>query len=141
VIAGPGRSAPQRGTVILAREEEPRPLALLIINSGPYANTTLPLKAGVTTLGRDGHVNDHPIDDPAVSERHLSIRYLDGQFWATDLDSSNGTFVNDKKVERQALHANDVIRLGKTSLVFVQISTVEEPGVAQRAAEQVERAG
>jgi hypothetical protein len=142
LAAGSGRPAPHRGTVILTREEEPRPLALLIINSGPYANTTLPLKAGVTTLGRDGQVNDHPIDDPAVSERHLSIRYLDGQFWATDLDSSNGTFVNDQKIGRHVLQPNDVIRLGKTSLVFVQVSTIGEPGAAQRnGSEQIERVG
>jgi FHA domain len=121
-----GSTGVQRGTVILGREEEPRPLALLIINSGPYANTTLPLKAGVTTLGRNGQVNDHPVDDAAVSERHVSIRYQDGRFVATDLDSTNGTFVNDERIERQALQSGDVMRIGKTHLFFVQVSTVEQ---------------
>jgi hypothetical protein len=120
--ASAGAPSPKRGTVILSRESEPQPLALLIIKSGPYANTTLPLKAGVNTVGRDGRVNDHPIDDPAVSDRHLSIRYLDGRFTATDLDSSNGTFINNQKIDRQTLQSNDVIRIGKTDLVFVQIS-------------------
>ena len=39
------------------------PLGLLVISGGQYANTTMPLKAGVTTLGRDGRLNDHKIDD------------------------------------------------------------------------------
>jgi pSer/pThr/pTyr-binding forkhead associated (FHA) protein len=116
-----GAPVQHRGTVILSRESEPAPLALLIIKSGPYANTTLPLKAGVNTLGRDGVVNDHPIDDAAVSERHLSIRYQDGHFTATDLDSSNGTFVNDQKIDKQQLQSNDAIRIGKTEMVFVQV--------------------
>jgi hypothetical protein len=117
-----GAPAKQHATVFLSRETEAQPLALLVINSGPYANTTLPLKAGVNTLGRDGQVNDHPIDDSAVSERHLSIRYQDGRFTATDLDSTNGTLINGKKIDsRQVLNSNDVIRLGSTDLVFVQV--------------------
>jgi pSer/pThr/pTyr-binding forkhead associated (FHA) protein len=109
--------------MILSLQPEPAPLALLVIKSGPYANTTLPLKAGVNTLGRDGLVNDHPIDDSAVSDRHLSIRSHEGRFTLTDLDSSNGTFVNEQKIDKQLLHSNDVIRIGKTEMVFVQIET------------------
>jgi len=111
----------QGGTVFLDRDSAPEPLALLIIKSGPYANTTLPLKAGVNTIGRDGRVNDHPIDDPAVSERHLSIRFQNGRFTATDLDSSNGTFINNQRIDKQTLESNDLIRIGKTELVFVQV--------------------
>jgi hypothetical protein len=118
---GGGAPVPHRGTVILSRDTEPAPLALLIIRSGPYANTTLPLKAGVNTLGRDGLVNDHPIDDVAVSDRHLSIRYQDGHFTATDLDSSNGTFINEQQIAKQVLQSNDVLRIGTTDMVFVQI--------------------
>jgi hypothetical protein len=120
---GGGALGQQRGTMILSLQPEPAPLALLVIKSGPYANTTLPLKAGVNTLGRDGLVNDHPIDDSAVSDRHLSIRSQEGRFTITDLDSSNGTFVNEQRIDKQLLQSNDVIRIGKTEMVFVQIET------------------
>jgi len=128
VERGGGPPSHSRGTVILSRETEAKPLALLIIKSGPYANTTLPLKEGVNTLGRDGRVNDHPIDDPAVSERHLSIRHIDGRFVATDLDSSNGTFVNGQRIDKQPLKTNDVLRVGQTELVFVQVGDATPAG-------------
>jgi hypothetical protein len=120
-VHAPDSANRARGTVILNREPESEPLALLIIKAGPYANTTLSLKAGVNTIGRDGRVNDHPIDDVAVSERHLSIRYADGRFTATDLDSSNGTFVNGERIDKQTLQSNDLVRIGTTEMVFVQV--------------------
>jgi hypothetical protein len=124
---GSASPVPHRGTVILSRQDEIAPLGLLVINGGQYANTTLPLKAGVTTLGRDGRVNDHKIDDDAVSERHLSIRYQDGKFSATDLDSSNGTFINNERVEgKRLLEANDTVRIGKTSMVFIQVGPTSD---------------
>jgi hypothetical protein len=121
-------SSSSRSTVILNRDAEPEPIAFLIIRSGPYANTTLTLKEGVNTLGRDGRANDHAIDDPAVSERHLSLRYQDRRFTATDLDSSNGSFINNQRIEKQILHSNDIIRIGNTELAFVQIG---EPSPSQ----------
>jgi hypothetical protein len=128
---GSASPVPHRGTVILSPQDEVAPLGLLVISGGQYANTTLPLKAGVTTLGRDGRANDHKIDDDAVSERHLSIRLQDGRFSATDLDSSNGTFVNSQRIEgKRVLEANDTVRIGKTSMVFIQVGpTGDAPAV------------
>ena len=110
-----------KGTVILRRSEPPKALAFLVIASGPYKNTTLPLGDGVTKIGRNGVTNDHAIDDDAVSDQHLSIRYQNGTFTATDLDSSNGTTVNGKRIDRQALAPNDLIVIGETKLIFMQV--------------------
>jgi hypothetical protein len=132
---GSASPVPHRGTVILSRQDEVAPLGLLVISSGQYANTTLPLKAGVTTLGRDGRSNDHKIDDEAVSERHLSIRFQDGKFSATDLDSSNGTFINNERIEgKHVLEANDTVRIGKTSMVFIQVESTGGAPAASAAA-------
>jgi hypothetical protein len=125
-VHSPDSANRARGTVILNREPDSKPLALLIIKSGPYANTTLSLNAGVSTIGRDGRVNEHPIDDSSVSERHLSIRYADGKFTATDLDSSNGTFINGQRIDKQTLQSNDIVRIGTTEMVFVQVG--DAPG-------------
>lgn len=101
----------------------------LAIVSGPYAGTILPLSSGVTRVGRDGRLNDHVIDDDAVSELHLSIRFRDGVFILTDMDSENGTQVNSRPVEQQQLSPNDTILIGRTRLTFMQIPAVPEtPG-------------
>ncbi|HEY3061184.1 MAG TPA: FHA domain-containing protein [Chloroflexota bacterium] len=108
-------------TVVLKAAEPPKPLAFLAITSGPYADTMLALHGGTTKIGRDGALNDHPIDDLAVSSQHLSVRYRDGGFVATDLDSINGTFVNGRRVDRHALAPNDVVQIGTTRLVFLLV--------------------
>jgi len=81
----------------------------------------LPLSRDVTRIGRDGYVNDHVIDDNAVSDIHLSIRFLNGVFVLTDMDSENGTKINGKPVDSQQLAANDVILIGRTQLSFIQV--------------------
>jgi pSer/pThr/pTyr-binding forkhead associated (FHA) protein len=58
--------------------------------------------------------------DPAVSNKHASVSYKESKFMLTDLDSTNGTFVNDSAegVARIELKDNDIIRLGETTLKF-----------------------
>ena len=50
------------------------------------------------TIGR-GPENDWVLADPYVSSRHASIEYRDGTFFIDDLNSRNGVFVNDQRVE------------------------------------------
>jgi transcriptional regulator with PAS, ATPase and Fis domain len=61
------------------------------------------------------------LDDPHVSRHHAVIRVQeDGRYVLSDLGSSNGTFLNDRRVllpERLAHH--DVIRIGGTSITFL----------------------
>ena len=111
----------QRPTVIIGREPSVRTLAFFVITSGEYAGVTLKLGEGTTRIGRDGLLNEHAIDDEAVSVQHISVRYQDGQFFLTDLDTSNGTFVNGREVHRYALQSNDAVVIGRTRLVFLQV--------------------
>jgi len=93
--------------------------ATLIVESGPEAGAQLALPADrPTVLGRAAHV-DLVIPDIHVSKTHCHF-VLSGHRWTvTDLNSSNGTFVNDRRVNTQALSDGDVLRLGKTTLRFV----------------------
>ena len=59
-------------------------------------------------------------DDAMVSRKHSLVVYQDGRYWIEDLDSSNGTHVNDVRVKRQALAHNDVVRCGSLWLRFVE---------------------
>jgi pSer/pThr/pTyr-binding forkhead associated (FHA) protein len=60
------------------------------------------------------------LKDQAISSRHASITYREGKFVITDLDSTNGTFVNGdaEPVARVELKDNDLIRVGETTLKF-----------------------
>jgi hypothetical protein len=69
------------------------------------------------SIGR-APTNDIPITDSAVSGEHCRIRPENGVYVLHDLKSTNGTFVNEKRVERHRLSEGDVIRVGETHLQF-----------------------
>jgi len=97
--------------------------------SGQYSGTILPLKPDLTRIGRDGRINDHVIDDPTVSDVHLSIRFRNGVFILTDMDSENGTKVNGQPVDQVQLAANDEILIGRTRFVLMQVPIpTDDPG-------------
>ncbi|WP_239651652.1 FHA domain-containing protein [Neosynechococcus sphagnicola] len=79
----------------------------------------LPLRDRTSlTLGRDPR-NDTVIDHPMVSRFHARIELQDGSWRITDLESSNGTFVNGKPiVGDRLLLPGDTIRVGPCNLVF-----------------------
>jgi pSer/pThr/pTyr-binding forkhead associated (FHA) protein len=57
--------------------------------------------------------NDLPVDNLAVSNYHARVYFEAGRLVVEDLDSLNGTFVNDLRVERATLHDGDSIWIGK----------------------------
>lgn len=71
----------------------------------------------VVQLGRDPS-NAVRLHDTEVSRYHAEIRRSDGIVEIIDLDSSNGTFVNGRRVARQRLESGDQIRLGKTLMLY-----------------------
>ena len=62
--------------------------------------------------------NDLIIEDRAVSGHHAKIDSLDNRFMLIDLQSSNGSFVNEQLVRSHWLEHDDVISIGDHSLVF-----------------------
>ncbi|AMM25358.1 FHA domain-containing protein [Variovorax sp. PAMC 28711] len=71
-----------------------------------------------TTIGRADR-SDIVIRGPMVSRVHAIVSIENGVYSVRDLDSSNGTFVNGVKVQRQLLHHQDVIRIGDCELRFL----------------------
>lgn len=102
-------------------EEPLRAMAWLVVQSGPYFGKQFGLAEGRNIIGRDGSRCDFVLDDELVSGQHAQIRLEGGQFVLYDLASTNGTFVNNRRIQRQMLMDNDVIRIGNTSLVFKSI--------------------
>ncbi|MBO8136582.1 MAG: DUF3662 domain-containing protein [Desulfotomaculum sp.] len=61
---------------------------------------------------------DIVIKDPSVSRRHAVLDSHDKQYILTDLNSTNGTYVNGLKITKKVLEPGDVITLGTTKCVF-----------------------
>jgi Nif-specific regulatory protein len=83
------------------------------------------LKGSVFPVGDDpmviGRETTAPLclADASVSRRHSQIEKHDDQFWISDLQSLNGTFVNDVPVKQRVLQHGDRIRIGDTRFLFL----------------------
>lgn len=75
----------------------------------------LKLGPGAISLGRHGD-NDVSLTDKSVSGHHARIFTYFNTSYIEDLDSTNGTFLNDKKIHKHIIHAGDVIRLGNCTI-------------------------
>jgi pSer/pThr/pTyr-binding forkhead associated (FHA) protein len=86
------------------------------------------------TIGRRDD-NNVVIDNMAVSGHHAVIEEEDPNFYVlVDLESLNGTFVNEAKVTRQKVFDGDTLIVGKHTLVFVDLRPEEERPVKQDSA-------
>lgn len=68
-------------------------------------------------IGRDPD-NDVPVASEFISRHHAQISFYRGAYWIMDLKSTNGTFVNGKRVRRARLADRDVIAVGQHRIVF-----------------------
>ena len=88
------------------------PLALAL--RGTDRVISLPEGAQLT-IGRAPQC-DVQIDDHSVSRRHCTIQLEGDRLTVTDLESANGTFINDRAISHGTATAGDVVRLGSTVL-------------------------
>jgi hypothetical protein len=63
---------------------------------------------------------DIQVADANVSRRHAEVRQEGAAYWVVDLDSTNGTEVNGKRLKRAKLRPGDRITVGSTDLVFTR---------------------
>lgn len=86
----------------------------LVVRRGPQPNQIYELTKEVTTLGRD-ITNDIVINDREASRHHLRLVRSGGNVTIEDLGSTNGTFVNGKRVSGVTpLQNGDMVGLGET---------------------------
>ncbi len=95
----------------------------------------IPIDKTSISVGRKPD-NDIVIDNPAISGHHCKIVLKGETHYVEDLESTNGTFVNEKRVMKAGLHHNDVIGLARHAIVFI----ADEPP-KNEVAPSVEKSG
>lgn len=86
----------------------------------------IPLDKPQMTIGRKMD-NDVVIDNLAVSGHHAQVVEEGGTYFVVDIGSTNGTFVNEAKIQKQRLQPGDQIRVGKHVLVYEDESATTKP--------------
>jgi hypothetical protein len=91
----------------------------LVAIDGDQKGEDFRLRDGQNTLG-SAPDSDVVLHDQTISAKHASIRHKDGKFFLSDLDSSNGTFMNglEECVARVELNDSDTFRIGGVTLKF-----------------------
>jgi uncharacterized protein YkwD len=81
-----------------------------LVEIGPDRPREFPLGAAETTIGSDP-ANQIVLGEPTISRRHAIIRRSGRRFTVTDLESSNGTFLNGRRIAKPArVQPGDEIR-------------------------------
>ncbi|GAB6095505.1 hypothetical protein JCM14469_17570 [Desulfatiferula olefinivorans] len=79
------------------------------------------------TIGRR-ESNDIVIENVSVSGKHAKVETTEGGgFMIMDLNSTNGTFVNDKMITTHPLRHGDIISVGKHRLIFGYVKGEKRP--------------
>jgi hypothetical protein len=112
-------TATSRKTVVLTDKRKSPVVGWFVAITGQQKGEDFRIREGPNTIGSAPDA-DIVLRDAGISGRHASLRYKDQKFTITDLDSTNGTFLNDRSdpIAREELKDNDTIRIGEVTLKF-----------------------
>jgi pSer/pThr/pTyr-binding forkhead associated (FHA) protein/HD-GYP domain-containing protein (c-di-GMP phosphodiesterase class II) len=93
-------------------------MSKLRIQTGPYRGREKTVGDKPVSIGRDAEAGIQ-ILDRAASRFHCEVFPVGGMWFVKDLESKNGTYVNDERLEdEELLRFGDVIKIGTTELIF-----------------------
>jgi len=99
------------------------PLASLLVRTGALKGRRLPVKVPVVNIGR-AEFNDIVIADPSVSTSHAKLQRRDDIWMLTDLNSTNGTFVEGERLSGEvALVPGTTVKFGEVAMLFEPFDT------------------
>ncbi|ATO16721.1 FHA domain-containing protein [Micromonospora sp. WMMA2032] len=106
-------------------EDHPELMPLLTVSGGAMRGLSFRVGRGVQVIGRAPSA-DIVLADPHLSRRHATVQATTDGVLLTDLGSTNGTWLNDRRISGSVpLADGDVVRLGRTDL------RLYDPGVAR----------
>ena len=94
-------------------------LGKFTILNGSRAGERLGLGGSGIRIGREGAICEIVLENPKVSRLHAEVVSIDGKVLLIDRNSSNGTYVNDQKIDKRFLKDGDIIYFGGRNAVAV----------------------
>jgi diguanylate cyclase (GGDEF)-like protein len=98
--------------------------ACLVVIYGGELGKRIPLGAQPLECGRALDTG-LPLDDDAASRRHARFAWAGNGFVVRDLESTNGTWVNDDSVVERTLRDGDQVKIGRTIFKFIYGGNIE----------------
>jgi pSer/pThr/pTyr-binding forkhead associated (FHA) protein len=101
-----------------SRPTAPPPLATVLVRTGGLRGQRLPIRTPVVNIGRADY-NDLVFGEESVSASHAKLQRRDDLWFLTDLDSTNGTFVDGEQLRGEvALMPGSTVRFGDVAVLF-----------------------
>ena len=94
-------------------------LGRFTILNGNRAGEKLGLGGSGIRIGRESTICEIVLENPKVSRLHAEVVSIDGKVLLIDRNSSNGTYVNDQKIDKRFLQDGDIIYFGGRNAVAV----------------------
>ncbi len=109
------RDINQQGAILASRKVPP--ISLTITHSGSASQVRHFLQPEIT-IGRDPGC-ECPVNDDAVSARHARLSFHHKQWWLEDLNSTNGTLLNQEKLDMPTVViSEDEFKCGETRFII-----------------------
>jgi serine protease Do len=109
-VVAPNGGAPSLASSMLGR---------FTILNGTRAGEKLGLGGSGIRIGRESTICEIVLENPKVSRLHAEVVSIDGRVMLIDRNSSNGTYVNDQKIDKRFLQDGDIIYFGGRNAVAV----------------------
>jgi hypothetical protein len=100
-------------------EHAVRLLGRFTILNGSRAGERLGLGGSGIRIGRESSICEIVLENPKVSRLHAEVVSIDGKVLLIDRNSSNGTYVNDQKIDKRYLKDGDIIYFGGRNAIAV----------------------
>jgi serine protease Do len=94
-------------------------LGRFTILNGSRAGERLGLGGSGIRIGRESTICEIVLENPKVSRLHAEVVSIDGKVLLIDRNSSNGTYVNDQKIDKRFLKDGDIIYFGGRNAIAV----------------------
>jgi len=113
------------GTKIVTEEDIQNAAALIVLNPEDFGKTFL-IRPGMGRIGMRSQDNDVVLGYPGISRQHATIEITEGKWHLTDNNSTNGTFVNRRRITTPVpLDDKSLIGMGKMTFMFRIILSAE----------------
>ena len=103
------RQVPDLGAMPYATQTDAVRRVARLVSSAGDGDLSIELQPGTNLIGRQRNENHIVLVSPDISRFHARIEVHDDSIEVTDLDSSNGTFINGERVQQGPVEAGDII--------------------------------
>lgn len=105
-------------------EEAKKDKASIRQMNGTFIGRKYPIRKGTSFVGRDPSL-DIVVQEESISRRHAELIYDGNNLQIIDLDSTNGTYVNDEKIKTKIISKEDLIRFGNIMFKYLPHGNIE----------------